>query len=56
MERPGNGFGRSVRPRPPAEWRDVATIAELRALDPVELFLAASDATTAASDDAAVIL
>jgi hypothetical protein len=49
MERPGNGFGRPVRPRPPAQWRNVATLATLRNWDPVELLIA-----TATSDDATV--
>jgi hypothetical protein len=56
MERPGNGYGRPTRPRPPAEWRDLQTLAELRVWDPVKLLAEANDATTAASGDAAVIL
>jgi len=60
LERPGNGFGRAIRPRPLAAWRDMTTIAELRAWDPAELLLAhaseqANEATPAASNgDAAV--
>ena len=60
LERPGNGFGRAMRPRPLAAWRDMATIAELRAWDPAELLFAhaseqADEAAPAASaGDAAV--
>jgi hypothetical protein len=50
MERPGNGFGRTVRPRPPQRWRDPAAIAVFRSWDPVEVLLA-----TATTDDAVTI-
>jgi hypothetical protein len=57
MERPGNGYGRVARrPGPPVAWREVETLAELRAWDPVELLTVHLDAASAASDDAAVSL
>ena len=40
LERPGNGFGRATRPRPPAAWRDVTTLAAIREWDPAELLIA----------------
>jgi hypothetical protein len=57
LERPGNGFGRAARPRPPAAWRDVTTLAAIREWDPAELLIAHANevaAAASASDDAAV--
>ena len=57
MERPGNGYGRVARrPGPPVAWRDVETLAELHAWDPVELLMVHLDATIVASDDASITL
>jgi hypothetical protein len=39
MVRPGNGYGRPVRPGPQQIWRSPETIAEVRAWDPVELLI-----------------
>jgi hypothetical protein len=49
VTRPGNGFGRSLRPGPRQEWRSPETIAEVRAWDPVELLIVN---LTTSSDDA----
>jgi hypothetical protein len=46
VERPGNGFGRAVRPRPTARWRDPAFLATFRSWDPAELLRAPSSTTT----------
>jgi hypothetical protein len=48
VERPGSGYGRPVRPRPPAELREM--VADARNWDPTELLVVSlSD-----RDDAAV--
>jgi hypothetical protein len=41
FERPGNGFGRPLRPGPPARWRDVEALVTTAQWDPIELLLAA---------------
>ena len=48
LVRPGNGFGRPLRPGPRREWRSPDTVAEVRAWDPVELLIVN---LTSASDD-----
>jgi hypothetical protein len=59
--RPGNGFGRPLRPGPPARWRDVELLGTARAWDPSELLVEpnraeADDATAiVTADDATVI-
>jgi hypothetical protein len=44
LQRPGNGFGRPLRPGPPARWRDIELIEKARAWDPSELLRTASAA------------
>jgi hypothetical protein len=39
FERPGSGFGRPLRPRPPARWRDVELLGKVREWDPSELLV-----------------
>jgi hypothetical protein len=53
VERPGNGFGRSVRTGPPAHLRTTDACAQMRAWDPSEL-LVISLAETSSRDDAAL--
>jgi hypothetical protein len=48
LRRPGNGFGRPLRPGPRSEWREPETLAEVRAWDPVELLVV--NLTTATDD------
>ena len=61
FERPGNGFGRPLRPGPPARWRDVEALVTTSQWDPIELLLGAdaSDGMTwrpTTVDDATIIL
>jgi len=51
LARPGNGFGRPVRPRPGARWRNPAVLAGFCSWDPQALVVAEIDLT---DDDAAV--
>jgi hypothetical protein len=39
LARPGNGYGRPVRPRPTAKWRAADDVAARRAWDPAELLI-----------------
>ena len=52
MERPGNGFGRSVRPGPAAVLRDQDAYLTARALDPSELLHVVLREDVAVADDA----
>lgn len=52
LARPGNGYGRPLRPGPPAQWRDPAALATFRSWDPVEVFLAQVTAAGTAGDAA----
>jgi hypothetical protein len=55
LERPGSGYGRPVKPRPPTRWRDVHSLAALRGWDPVELLIVQLNSTaTETSGDATV--
>ncbi len=49
FERPGSGFGRPLRPGPPARWRDVEVLATTSAWDPIQLLQAADATKTAAA-------
>ena len=51
LARPGNGYGRAVRPRPTASWRALDQLEPLRGWDPAELLVINLNTTT---DDTSV--
>ena len=59
-ERPGSGFGRPLRPGPPARWRRAELVAKARAWDPATLLHATSpteaDATPVSYVDGAAVI
>jgi hypothetical protein len=56
LPRPGNGFGRGIRPRPSDRWRDLLAIRTARALDLGLEAMLAGEVEETASGDAVISL
>ena len=54
FDRPGSGYGRPVRPRPSAKWRDVTALASTRSWDDLESLIADANVIDITIDDRAI--